>query len=146
MEGASPVSRPASIPDSHRDLLEGPVAVGLVTVMPDGQPQATVVWCDLEGPFVMINTMKGFRKERNMRVRPRVAVLAVDPIDPLRWIEVRGIVDLVDAGAEAHLDRLAALYTGAQRYFGEVVPAELAESEVPVIGRITPVRVRAERF
>ena len=140
------MNRPASIPDSHRDLLEGPVDVAVVTVMPDGQPQATVVWCDLEGPFVMVNTMKGFRKERNMRARPRVAVLAVDPTDPLRWIEVRGTVELIDEGAGAHLDRLAALYTGAGRYFGEVVPAELARSEVPVIGRITPLRVRAERF
>ena len=140
------MNRPASIPDSHRDLLEGPVDVAVVTVMPDGQPQATVVWCDLDGPFVMVNTMKGFRKERNMRARPRVAVLAVDPTDPLRWIEVRGTVELIDEDAGAHLDRLATLYTGAGCYFGEVVPAELARSEVPVIGRITPVRVRAERF
>ena len=45
-----------------------------------------------------------------------------------------------------HLDRLAALYTGAEHYFGGVVPAEYARSEVPVIARITPVRLRAERF
>lgn len=134
------------IPESHRDLLEGPVYAVLVTIMPDGQPQATVVWCDLDGPYVRVNTMRGFRKERNMRARPRVALLAVDPADPLRWIEVRGTVDLIDEAAGAHLDRLAALYTGADRYFGPVVPAELAATEVPVIARITPVRVRAERF
>jgi len=122
------------------------VDVALVTVMPDGQPQATVVWCDLEGPFVMVNTMKGFRKERNMRAHPRVALLAVDPTDPLRWIEVRGTVEIIEEDAEAHLDRLAALYTGAGRYFGEVVPLELERAEVPVICRITPVRVRAESF
>jgi PPOX class probable F420-dependent enzyme len=134
------------IPESHRDLLEGPVDAVLVTIMPDGQPQATVVWCDLEGPCVRVNTMKGFRKERNMRARPRVALLAVDPGNPLRWIEVRGTVELIDEGALAHLDVLAALYTGADRYFGPVVPAELAATEVPVIARITPVRVRAESF
>lgn len=140
------MSQPACIPDSHRDLLAGPVDVALVTVMPDGQPQATVVWCDLEGPYVMVNTMKGFRKERNMRARPRVALLAIDPTTPLRWIEVRGTVELIEEGAQAHLDRLAALYAGAEHYFGQVVPAEWAESEVPVIARITPVRVRAEDF
>jgi PPOX class probable F420-dependent enzyme len=127
-------------------LLDGPVDVALVTMMPDGQPQATVVWCNLEGRYVMVNTMKGFRQERNMRARPRVALLAIDPADPLRWIEVRGTVELIAEEAEAHLDRLAALYAGAEQYFGEVVPAEYAQSEVPVIARITPVRVRAERF
>jgi len=140
------VSRPASIPDSHRDLLEGPIDVALVTVMPDGQPQATVVWCNLEGPYVMVSTMKGFRKERNMRARPQVALLAIDPADPLRWIEVRGTVELLEEGALAHLDRLATLYTAAEHYFGQVVPAEYARSEVPVIAQITPVQVRAERF
>jgi PPOX class probable F420-dependent enzyme len=140
------VNQPPSIPESHRDLLDGPVDVALVTVMPDGQPQATVVWCNLEGPYVMVNTIKGFRKERNMRARPQVALLAIDPADPLRWIEVRGTVELIDKGAEAHLDRLAALYAGSEHYFGGVVPAEYAQSEVPVIARITPVRVQAEAF
>jgi len=140
------VNRPTAIPDTHRDLLEGPIDVALVTVMPDGQPQATVVWCNLEGPYVMVNTMKGFRKEQNMRARPRVALLAIDPTDALRWIEVRGTVELIEEGAQAHLDRLAALYTGAEHYFGGVVPAEYAHSEVPVIARITPIRLRAERF
>lgn len=137
---------PVPIPLSHRDLLESPVAATLVTVMPDGRPQATVVWCNVEGPYLMVNTMRGFRKERNMRARPRVALLVVDPADAGRWIEVRGTVELIDDGAEAHLDRLSTLYTGAERYFGEVVPAEYAESEIPVIARITPVRIRAERF
>ena len=139
------MSRPALIPDSHRDLLEHPIDVALVTVMPDGQLQATVVWCNLEGPFVMVNTIRGFRKERNMRARPQVALLAVDPTDPQRWIEVRGTVELIDEGAAAHLDRLAALYTGAEHYFGQVVPAEYAETEVPVIARITPLRVQVGR-
>ncbi len=36
-----------TIPDSHKDLLEGAVAVTIGTVNPDGQPQLSVVWCDL---------------------------------------------------------------------------------------------------
>lgn len=132
------------IPASHRDLLAGPLGVALVTVMPDGQPQATVVWCSLEEPHVLVNTMRGFQKERNMRARPPVALLAVDPAEPRRWIEVRGSAELVEDGARDHLDRLAALYAGAEHYFGEVVPAEYAQTEVPVIARITPVRIRAE--
>jgi PPOX class probable F420-dependent enzyme len=138
------VSPPVPIPESHRDLLTGPIDVALVTVMPDGQPQATVVWCSLEGPYLLVNTMRGFRKERNMRARPRVSVLAVDPADPSRWLEVQGTVELVDEGATDHPDRLAALYGGAEHYFGGVVPAAHAETEVPVIARITPVEARTE--
>jgi len=142
METADPVE----IPASHRNLLEGPFDAVLVTVMPDGQPQATVVWCSLAEPYVLINTMRGFRKEKNMRANPKVSLLVVDPATASRWIEVRGTVDLIDVGANEHLNELTALYTEAIRYFGEVVPEELAAFEAPVIGRITPVRVRAEAF
>jgi len=137
---------PTQIPDSHRDLLDRSIDAVLVTVMPDGQPHATVVWCNVKDSFVMINTMKGFRKERNLRANPKVALLVVDPERASRWIEVRGTVELIDAGAREHLDELTALYTDASRYFGEVVSAELASTEVPVIGRITPIQVRAEAF
>jgi PPOX class probable F420-dependent enzyme len=59
----------------------------------------------------------------------------------VHWIEVRGAVDLSTAGAMRHLDGLAARYAGARRYFGDVVPADLARREVPVMGRIAPIRV-----
>jgi PPOX class probable F420-dependent enzyme len=58
-----------------------------------------------------------------------------------RAVLVAAVLGTVDQGAGEHLDRLAHRYTGADRYFGPVVPAELAEQEVPVIGIITPVRV-----
>ena len=34
-----------TIPEDFRDLLGAPVYVTCITVMPDGQPQAAVVWC-----------------------------------------------------------------------------------------------------
>jgi hypothetical protein len=36
-------------PESHRDLIDGPYTVVLTTVMPDGQPQTTSVWCNRDG-------------------------------------------------------------------------------------------------
>ena len=53
-----------TIPESHRDLLAGPVNVVLTTIMPNGQPQTTPIWCNLDGDDVMINTMKQFRKHK----------------------------------------------------------------------------------
>jgi len=54
------------LPESHTDLLDSGACVALTTVMPDGQPQITPVWCNREGDYVLINTMRGFRKEKNM--------------------------------------------------------------------------------
>jgi hypothetical protein len=61
----------SQIPDSYLDLVNGPRVAALTTVMPDGQPQTTVVWCNFDGTHVLVNTMRGFRKEKNMRLNPR---------------------------------------------------------------------------
>lgn len=135
---------PMEIPEDFLDLLNGPHVAALATVMPDGQPQTTVVWCNFDGTHVLVNTMRGFRKERNMRANPKVTLLAYDPREPLRYIEVRGtVVEMTEEGALEHLDSLSLLYTGCTPYFGRCVPAELQASEMPVLCRILPTRVVA---
>jgi PPOX class probable F420-dependent enzyme len=131
----------ATIPESHRDLLERPLTAALTTRLPDGRLQTHPVWFDAGDGRVRVNTMRGFRKERNMRADPRVTLLVVDPGPNVHWIEVRGLVDLGEEAAGRHLDGLAGRYTGVRHYFGGVVPAELSATEVPVMGRISPIRV-----
>ncbi|HSW41885.1 MAG TPA: PPOX class F420-dependent oxidoreductase [Patescibacteria group bacterium] len=133
------------IPESHLDLVECPRVAALSTVMPDGSPQTSVVWCDFDGEVVRVNTMRGFLKERNMRRNPRVTLLCYDPRDDGRYLEVRGTVEeMTEDGAMAHLDALTSKYAGRPlRYFGECVPAALAETEVPVLCRIRPDHVVA---
>ncbi len=133
------------IPASHRDLVECPPVAALTTVMSDGYPQTSVVWCDFDGAFVRINTMRGFAKERNMRRDPRVTLLCYDPRRPLRYLEVRGtVVEMTEEGAGAHLDGLASKYAGRTiRYFGDAIPARFAETETPVLCRIRPDHVVA---
>jgi len=62
------------IPASHRDLVQCPPVAALTTVMPNGAPQTSVVWCDFDGDCVRVNTMRGFAKERNMRANPQVTL------------------------------------------------------------------------
>ena len=134
----------AAIPPDFLDLVNGPPAAALSTLMPDGQPQTTVVWCDYDGTHLRVNTMRGFRKERNMRLDPRVTLLCFDPRRPLRYLEVRGeVVKMTETGALEHLDGLARLYTGRSPYFGACVPAELQATETPVLCLIRPTRVVA---
>ena len=53
-----------SILHAFRDLLESRTCAVLSTVIPNGLPQSTVVWCDVDGDCVLINAVRGFRKER----------------------------------------------------------------------------------
>ncbi|MEW6403414.1 MAG: PPOX class F420-dependent oxidoreductase [Chloroflexota bacterium] len=131
-----------TIPASHLDLVHGPRVAALTTIMPDGYPQTTVVWCNFDGTHVLINTMRGFRKEKNMRANPRVTLLCYDPREPLRSLEVRGVVvEMTEDGAMEHLDGLSELYTGRKPYFGNCVPLELMETEKPVLCKILPTQV-----
>ncbi|HET9615121.1 MAG TPA: PPOX class F420-dependent oxidoreductase [Candidatus Limnocylindrales bacterium] len=141
------VGDPASsaIPASHLDLAECPPIAALSTVGADGYPQTSAVWCDVEAGDVRVNTMRGFAKERNMRRNPRATVLGYDPRQPLRYLEIRGtVIEMTEAGAAEHLDALASKYAGHPvRYFGDVIAARFAETEVPVLCRIRPSHVVA---
>ncbi len=135
------------IPESHQDLIDGPYVAALTTVMPDGQPQTTPVWCNRDGDDVLINTMRGFRKELNMRANPRVTLLVYDPRNPLRNIEIRGsVVDMTEEGAIEHNDSLTRLYMNKAdaHFFGDAIPADLQTKYVPLKIRISPSRVRIE--
>lgn len=135
------------IPDSHRDLLGAPYCPVLATVMPDGSPQTTPVWCMLDGDRVQINTMSRFRKAKNMRANPRVTLLAFDPKNPLRHVEIRGIVvEMTEDGALDHLDRLTQTYMRKPdaHFFGDCVPTAHQATHIPVRITIMPTRVRVE--
>jgi PPOX class probable F420-dependent enzyme len=133
------------IPASHRDLVQCPPVAALTTVTPDGYPQTSVVWCDVDGDCVRVNTMRGFAKERNMRRNPRVTLCCYDPRQPLRYLEVRGtVLEMTQAGAAEHLDALASSYAGRPiRYFGDAIPARFADTEIPILCRIRPTHVVA---
>jgi PPOX class probable F420-dependent enzyme len=135
------------IPASHLDLIDGPYVVALSTVMPDGQPQTTPVWCNRKDEYIFINVMKGFRKEKNMRANPKVTLLVYDPKNPLHNIEIRGcIVEMTEEGAIEHNDELTQLYSGKSdaKFFGDSVPAELASKFTPVKVKIMPIYIRVE--
>jgi PPOX class probable F420-dependent enzyme len=124
------------IPDKYRDLLDRPIVVSLATLMSDGPPQVQPVWCSFDGTHILVNTEKGRQKYRNMSRRPAVTILAIDPDDDSRWLEVRGtVVGETEEGANAHIDELARLYLGVDKYpFHQ-------EGDVRVLFKIAPQRV-----
>jgi PPOX class probable F420-dependent enzyme len=104
--------------------------------MSDGTPQVTPVWVDYDGTYVLVNTIKGRRKELNMQQRPQVGLDIVDPTNPWHWVSVRGhIAEMTEEGANAHADKLAKKYLGQDKY-GFHQPGD-----VRVICKILPERV-----
>jgi PPOX class probable F420-dependent enzyme len=132
------------IPESHMDLIDGPVLVTLTTLMPDGWPQSSVVWCNRRGPHILLNSVLGRQKDVNIRHDPRITILAMDPKNAYRYLEVRGeVVEITLDGAVEHISELAKLYEGADHYYGDFAPAERAARETRAIYKVRPVRVRS---
>lgn len=106
----------ATLTAKARALVERPVIANVATVDPDGRPQLTPVWVDLEGDDLVFNTAKGRAKEVNLAHNPVVAVSVVDPDDPYNVVVVRGTVTGTEEGADAHIDALAHKYLGVDTY------------------------------
>jgi len=103
------------IPDQFLDLFQKKALAHLATLMPDGRPQVTPVWCEYDGRHVLINTAAGRQKDRNLVRDGRVALSLTDPDDPFRYLEVRGrVVERTEKGADEHIDRLAQKYMGTR--------------------------------
>jgi PPOX class probable F420-dependent enzyme len=127
-----------SVPDTHLDLLDGPIYVQLASYMKSGAIQVNPVWCSYDGSHICVNSAKGRVKDRNMRANPNVTVFAGDTKNPYRWLEVRGMVnEITEEGADEHIDDLAELYLNQRPYpFRQ-------DGEVRVIYKIKPQRVQA---
>jgi PPOX class probable F420-dependent enzyme len=122
--------------DHDRALLRGRNYAHFVTLDPDGTPQVSPIWIDVDDEgYVLVNTAAGRRKDRNARRDPRVAVSIHAQDDPYTWLTVNGTVVEMREGDEAlaHIDALAHRYD--DRAWTPV------EGQLRVIYRIRPDRV-----
>ena len=124
------------IPASHLDLLTRPIHGVLTTMMVDGQPQSSLVWCDYDGECARVNTTLERQKGRNLFANPKATLLVVDPEDTSRYIEIRGEVEIIQAGALQHLDYITRQYTKYPCYYGHIYPVEQQARETRIICRL----------
>jgi PPOX class probable F420-dependent enzyme len=125
-----------TLPDELLELLRRPSVCYLATLMPDGSPQLTQTWVDTDGEHVLINSVQGHVKFRNIERDPRVAVAVSDPDDPSRFFQVRGrVVDVTTKGAVDHVEALA------HKYLGTPYPWYGGRDQVRVIFVIEPERI-----
>jgi PPOX class probable F420-dependent enzyme len=130
------MEKTATLPDTAAKLLLGRNWGNLVDLRPDGSPHVTPVWVDYDGEHVLVNSAYGRCKVRNLGRDPRVAI-DVLPADDQQsgYVSVSGTAELVDEGADEHIDKLAKKYLGVDEY-----PFR-SPGERRVIIRITPERV-----
>jgi PPOX class probable F420-dependent enzyme len=111
------VATTSTIPANYMDLFKKPAFANLATLNPDGSPQVTPVWVDFDGKNVLVNTAKGRVKHRNLERNPRVALAIADPDNPYRYLGIQGrVTEMTDAGADAHIDRMAKKYLDKDKY------------------------------
>ena len=122
-----------TFPSDFLDLLqdETRALLYLATIMPDGSPQLTPVWFNTDGDNILINTSEGRAKDRNMRARPRVAMVIQDPRNQTRYLGIRGeVIGHTKEGADEHINRLSL------KYYGK--PWTYREGQRRIIYRIKP--------
>lgn len=134
----------AALPAFHRRLLDDAVTAALATVNARGRVQLTPVWCHADDDYVYLNSVRGRLKDRNVRARPEVSLLLVDPDDPYHWISVEGAVTVIideDDPQQGHratdsINALSACYLREPVY-----PLRDPGGEVRVLYGVTPSRV-----
>jgi PPOX class probable F420-dependent enzyme len=103
-----------ALDDYTAQLAKGTNLATVVTLMPDGQPQALLTWVDHDGEHILVNTEPVRQRARNVRRDPRITVLIHSSENAWDWAEVRGrVVETVGGDrARAHIDELSRRYTG----------------------------------
>jgi hypothetical protein len=122
-----------TVPDSHRDLLEGQVLT-LATVGEDGYPQVSEVWFVVEDGQVAMSLNTRRQKVKNLETEPACTVLLLDLQNPYRYLEIRGTAVVAPDDDRAFAEKVGAKYN-----------ADLRELDAPgdrrVIVRLVPVPV-----
>lgn len=126
----------ASIPESHRDLLDAPVGT-LATIGPDGRPQASIIWFLAEEGTVRFSLNTSRQKAKNLEANPAANLLILDGANAGRYLELRGDVTIEPDDSYTFADKVGAKYGGV----------DLRNMDQPgqsrVVVTLHPVRVNA---
>jgi PPOX class probable F420-dependent enzyme len=125
------------------ELLGKPGNAVFCTLMPDGTPQATVAGILVDGNELVAHTAPRMQRVKNLRADPRITVVVVDPDDPKRYVEVRGVATLRECSPE---DVGPLFKAQAEKYGLPVQAGRLPPGMTVVQVRIKPVKVNYMEF
>jgi PPOX class probable F420-dependent enzyme len=119
------------------DILNGKNFATVATVMPDGSPEATLVWIETDGTYIYFNTAMHRLKARNLKRDPRVAIVVYECSEPYSDVlAIKGRAEMILEGANEHIDKLSRMYEGQ--------PFTFRPGETRVIVRVTPERIHVQ--
>jgi PPOX class probable F420-dependent enzyme len=106
-----------SIEGRAKELLEKPNFASVATIRKDGTPQVVVVWVDVDGDELLLNTAEGRGWRKNVARDPRITVTVPDKDNPYEFVSVTGtVVEDTHEGADEHIDQLAKKYLDQDTY------------------------------
>ena len=101
----------ATVPDSHRDLLDAPVAT-LATVGADGRPQLSAVWFLADDDSVRVSLNTSRQKTKNLTKNGAATLFILDTANPARYLELRGDATVIPDPDYVFADQVGAKYGG----------------------------------
>ena len=126
----------ATVPDTHRDLLDAPVAT-LATVGADGRPQLSAVWFLADGDKFRVSLNTSRQKTKNLIERSPATLFILDTANAARYLEIRGDATIAPDDDYAFADQVGAKYGGV----------DLRNMDQPGEGRVVvtiePARINA---
>ena len=140
----TPAARTDELGAEHRALLDGPVTAVLATTKANGRAQLTPVWVNHDGGHLYLNSVRARVKDRNLRARPELTLLLLNPENPYHWLSIEGtVVDVIDEDdperghlATENIDALAQVYLGTSPY-----PFRDPKGEVRVLYKVEPTKI-----
>jgi PPOX class probable F420-dependent enzyme len=128
--------------DDLDGFLDEPVVAVLATVRQDGTVLLSPVWHEWRDGGFHVWTGANDVKTRHLRREPRASILVAESSHPLRGVEVRGTVRIVEEDAFGTAVRIAGRYLGPAN--GEAYVRKVGGNDV--ILRVEPGALRAWDF
>jgi PPOX class probable F420-dependent enzyme len=98
-----------------REIIAAPNYAHVAVPRRDGTIETVIVWADVDGGRVTLNSAEGRGWPNNLRHAGNATVTVM--ADPYEWVSVTGrLVEDTHDGADAHIDALAKKYLGVDSY------------------------------
>jgi PPOX class probable F420-dependent enzyme len=134
----------AELTAAHRAFLAEKRFAIVGTKNPDGSPHLAVMWYLVDGDDIVVNSVQGRIKDRNLAADPRMSVLVEDGY---RWIRIdgRAKIEHDQAIARSDIRRLAARYYEDDRKVEEAMKNNFSKQH-RITYRLPLRRVASEGF
>jgi PPOX class probable F420-dependent enzyme len=125
----------STLDDPVRKLIQGRNFCHVATRNEDGSIHSTLVWADLDGDKVVLNSAQGRKWPENLKRDGRASLLIANAEDQYEYVHIEAALE--EATEEGALDVINAL---SDKYEGRPYPP-LKPGEVRVTLRLAPERV-----